>query len=129
MSRKVNDQSAVVGYKNPPEHSQFKPGQSGNPRGRPKGSRNTATMLNEILREKVTVNQGGRRVRMSRLEVMIRTSVRKAVQGDSRAYGNITRWADYCGLVGIDDPPVERASGGVVRVSELENYFTQQDAE
>jgi hypothetical protein len=128
MSRKVNDESAV-GYKNPPEHSQFKPGQSGNPRGRPKGSRNTATMLNEILREMVTVNQGGRRVRMSRLEVMIRTSVRKAVQGDSRAYRNVTQWADYCGLTGADDPPVEHSRGGVVRVSELEDYLAQLDAE
>jgi hypothetical protein len=86
-------------------------------------------MLNEILLEQITVNQGGRRVRMSRLEVMIRTAVRKAVQGDARAYGNITRWADYCGLVGVDDPPVENPGGGVVRVSELDDYLAQQDVE
>ena len=32
-----------VGYRNPPQHTRFKPGQSGNPRGRPRGQRNLTT--------------------------------------------------------------------------------------
>ena len=39
-----------VGYKQPPKHTQFKPGQSGNPKGRPKGTQNLATDLAEELR-------------------------------------------------------------------------------
>ena len=79
-----------VGYGNPPKHSRFKPGQSGNPKGRPSGSKTTATLLKGILLEKVTVSQGSQKKRMPRLEVMIRATMRKAVQGDSRAYRNVT---------------------------------------
>lgn len=126
MSEKTRKQP-TVGYKNPPVHGRFKPGRSGNPRGRPSGSRNTATILNEILLQTISVRQGGRRTRMSRLEIMIRAAVRKAVQGDSRAYRNITQWADYCGLIGVEDSPVEQPTGGVVRVSELESYLAGQE--
>ena len=36
-----------VGYKKPPIHTRFKPGVSGNPKGRPKGTKNLATDLAE----------------------------------------------------------------------------------
>ena len=42
-----------VGYKRPPKHTQFKPGQSGNPRGRGKNTRNFKTDLVEELREQI----------------------------------------------------------------------------
>jgi hypothetical protein len=47
-----------VGYKKPPRHTQFKPGQSGNPRGRPKQSATFADVLTKQLRKKVTVTMG-----------------------------------------------------------------------
>ncbi len=40
-----------VGYRKPPKHTRFKPGQSGNPRGRPKGTKNLKTDLIEELGE------------------------------------------------------------------------------
>ena len=43
--------STKVGYGNPPQHTRFKKGQSGNPRGRPKGTLNLATVLARTLRE------------------------------------------------------------------------------
>ena len=48
-----------VGYCNPPERTRFKLGQSGNPKGRPKGTLNMATVLERALREKVIVNENG----------------------------------------------------------------------
>jgi len=44
-----------VGHGGPPLETRFRPGQSGNPRGRPKGSKNTRTLLQEKLSEKVRV--------------------------------------------------------------------------
>ena len=45
---------AKVGYGCPPVHSQFKPGESGNPSGRAKGSQNLKTLFNKVLDEHLT---------------------------------------------------------------------------
>ena len=45
---------------NPPKHTQFRKGTSGNPRGRPKGSKNLATYLMEAARDQVSATVGGR---------------------------------------------------------------------
>jgi hypothetical protein len=55
----------------PQRASQFQPGTSGNPRGRRKGSRSVGAILNGIMSQKVTVSEGGRTRRVSRLEVML----------------------------------------------------------
>ena len=38
-----------VGYKKPPLHSRFKKGQSGNPRGRPRGAKNFSSVLLSLI--------------------------------------------------------------------------------
>ena len=48
-----------VGYGKPPRAHQFKAGQSGNPKGRPKGAKNEATILDELLNRKIAVRVGG----------------------------------------------------------------------
>ena len=48
-----------VGYGNPPGKSRFKPGQSGNPKGRPKQSGNIALEILAELRQPVTVGENG----------------------------------------------------------------------
>ena len=69
----------------PPTHSRFKPGQSGNPGGRPKGSVNLGSLLAKALNEKVTVTEGGRRRTISKGEVSIKQLVNKAAGGDLRS--------------------------------------------
>ena len=74
-----------VGYSNPPEHTRFKTGHSGNPRGRPKGALNLATVLARTLREKVVINENGKRKTVTKLEVAIAQLVTKATSGDGHA--------------------------------------------
>jgi phage terminase large subunit-like protein len=54
-----------VGYKRPPRHTQFQPGRSGNPAGRPKGLNNLATDVKHMLEVPVIVTEGGRKRRVS----------------------------------------------------------------
>jgi hypothetical protein len=77
--------SRQVGYGNPPESTRFKKGQSGNPKGRRKGSHNVATVLAATLREKVVVNENGTRKTVTKLEAAIKQLVNKAASGDLRA--------------------------------------------
>ena len=74
-----------VGFGKPPRHTQFKPGQSGNPAGRPKGTKNLKTDLEEELRELITVREGGNQKIVSKQRAMLKSLTAKAVQGDPRA--------------------------------------------
>jgi replication-associated recombination protein RarA len=74
-----------IGYCNPPQRTQFKKGHSGNPKGRPKGKRNLATVLEKTLHEKVIINENGRRKTITKLEAAVKQLVNKAASGDLRA--------------------------------------------
>ena len=74
-----------VGYGRPPQATRFQPGRSGNPRGRPKGSRSVGAILKGVMSQKVTVSEGGRVRRVSRVELMLLRLVNDAARGDPRA--------------------------------------------
>ncbi len=74
-----------VGYGRPPLASRFRPGQSGNPRGRPKGARNLNAVLASALGERVAVTENGRRRRITKLEAAIKQIVNRAAAGEARA--------------------------------------------
>jgi hypothetical protein len=75
----------AVGYRRPPKASQFMPGKSGNPMGRPKGSRPVGAILQDIIRQKVTVTENGRTRRIAAIEVMFRRLANDAMRSDPRA--------------------------------------------
>ena len=90
-----------VGYGKPPKRTQFKKGQSGNPKGRPKHTRNLKTDLTKILGQKISVREGDRTSRVSKQEAMLLSLMAKALKGDTRAIGvlvNLVR--DIFGLEG-----------------------------
>lgn len=74
-----------VGYCSPPLHSRFGPGQSGNPRGRPKGSLNFATDLKNTLLAPVALNDGGKPRRVTTQKAALLRLREKALKGDVRA--------------------------------------------
>jgi Family of unknown function (DUF5681) len=75
----------AVGYGRPPKETQFKPGRSGNPKGRPKGPRSIGAILREAIGQKVPVAEGGRTRRLPALEVMLRRLVNEAMRSDPKA--------------------------------------------
>ena len=77
--------SFAVGYGRPPVHSRFKPGKSGNPKGRAKQSRNMRTIVQQVLNEDMQIREGGRLRRMSAMEALVRTTLTRSFKGDPKA--------------------------------------------
>jgi hypothetical protein len=80
-----------VGRGKPPLATRFQKGQSGNPKGRPRGTKNLKTDLMEELRETIVVREGDRTVRMSKQRAMIKTVMNKSLKGDPRAIITLIR--------------------------------------
>ncbi len=83
----AEDDDNKVGYGNPPKHTQFKKGQSGNPKGRQKGSRNFNTDLDEVLKAFMTVSENGKPKKVSAQLAMLMRLREQALNGDPRALG------------------------------------------
>jgi hypothetical protein len=81
--------SLAVGYGRPPLHSRFKPGQSGYPKGRSKGSRNMRTIVRQVLNEKMQIREGGRVRRVPALEALVRTTLARCFAGDQKAVASL----------------------------------------
>ena len=80
----------AVGYGKPPRHGGFQKGRSGNPKGRPKGSKNFATLLTEALDEKVQVTEDGKRRRVTKRGLVVKQLVNKSAAADLRAIKQLT---------------------------------------
>jgi hypothetical protein len=79
------DDDETVGYGRPPKSGQFKPGQSGNPNGRPKGVRNLATNVKRVLSRQITVMERGRKTSMSAAEAILHKYLELAIKGNVKA--------------------------------------------
>jgi hypothetical protein len=71
-----------VGYGRPPLHSRIQPGQKLNPKGRPRGSKNTATLITEEFDKKFSIREGKGFIKCSKREAAIRNLCTKAAVGD-----------------------------------------------
>src|SRR3984893_3415517 len=85
-----------VGKGKPPRHTRFQKGQSGNPTGRPKGSKNVATLLEQVLNERVVVTENGKRKRITKLQAMLKQLANKAASGDHRDIKMLMPLAETC---------------------------------
>ena len=74
-----------VGYGRPPEATQFKPGQSGNPKGRPKGAKSAARMARDALDRLMTVVEDGAKRKITARQLAFRNLAEKAAAGDPKA--------------------------------------------
>jgi hypothetical protein len=96
-----------TGYGKPPRHTQFRKGMSGNPKGRPKGSRNLASIFRRISEEKVQVNGPNGPRYITKLEAGITQLVNRAAKGDLKAVRELIHWKRVFGdLAPQMAPPV-----------------------
>ena len=94
---KVVQMPVRVGYKHPPVHTRFQPGQSGNPSGRAKGSQNFKTLFNQLLTEKIAVREGAGVRKVSKAEAILRTVVVGVLKGDVRHAAMLMKLAEQAG--------------------------------
>ena len=87
----LNDKDQV-GYGRPPKNAQFAKGQSGNPRGRPRGSRSLAAILRQAGNDRVTVTIGGKSTTLSKLEAIAMQMANQAAAGDPKAVHTFLHW-------------------------------------
>jgi hypothetical protein len=82
------DDDKPVGYGNPPEHTRFKKGQSGNPKGRRRKKLELFVWedpIRTLLRRELSVSVNGKLTKMRAFHALLNTLLKKALQGDMRA--------------------------------------------
>jgi hypothetical protein len=107
------DAPGSVGYCRPPVHSRFKPGQSGNPSGRPKGTKNLKTLFNKIFNEQISLREGANVRQVSKAEALLRGVMVSALKGEQRSLATLFRIAEHAGH--FEDEP-SSAINGVPRI-------------
>jgi hypothetical protein len=100
-----------IGYKRPPKATRWRKGQSGNPKGRLKGTRNLTTELGEELAELIPIREQGRSRKVTKQRALIKALTAKALQGDVRAANLIMNLA-------IRPPQAELSDDAAAPVSE-----------
>lgn len=110
-----------VGYGSPPEHSRWTKGQSGNPRGRPKGKLNFATDLAAELSETIQVSEGGKPMRITKQRALLKSLVTSGIKGDVRAAQLMMNWA--AASIDPGDGPTALPPLGADDLKLLKNYL------
>ncbi len=81
----TTDDDDAGGYGRPPKRTRFRKGQSGNPRGRPRGTKNLKTDLQEELLEKIQVRDSKGIQRITKQKALVKSMIAKAIKGDPRS--------------------------------------------
>ncbi len=121
--------SYEVGYCKPPEDTRFKPGQSGNHKGRPRDARNLRTAVREALQEKVEIREGSRTRRISKMDAIIQVTLNKGLKGDPKGLAAIVQLARWTGL--MDEEPDTSANANVSAQDQaiLDDFLVRQGIE
>jgi hypothetical protein len=92
-----------VGYGKPPVHTQFQKGRSGNPKGKPKGRKNTKTMIRDIAFAPIEIQVQGKTQKITAYEATLMKLRQGALSGDFRSAAHILHLAQS-----VDDEAAEK---------------------
>lgn len=96
-----------VGYKKPPKSTQFKKGQSGNPKGRPKLYKSFKEDLLEELQETIITKENGKEKIITKQKGVIKRIMNSALSGNVQAYRIFVHWlSEYCGITYVKDTSI-----------------------
>lgn len=110
----AHDEDYEVGYRKPPKHTQFQPGQSGNRNGRPKAAKKTQkAILEDIASRRVKMSVSGKQVNVTMLEAVYLRLVDGALKGEK---GSIKTFVDLLRENGYFDKMPPGVTYGVMRV-------------
>ena len=119
-----------TGYKNPPKHTQFKPGQSGNPNGRPKGTKNLRTDLAEELAQKITVTEGGHQLIISKQRAMLKSLMARSIKGETAAARALINLIVGLEMVDVKDKQSEPLGPDDLEIlAEFKKRLTRHDSD
>ena len=130
------DSNYEVGFGKPPKHSRFVKGRSGNSKGRPKGSKNLATIFEKVGRERITVTENGRSRKLTKKEAIVLQLTNKSVSGDLKAIRDHLHFSHIYEASEQSAAPVSHDADKTVmasilkriRQSESDNSQTQTDS-
>ena len=112
MSQKLNRPSKpgyAVGYGRPPLSTRFKPGTSGNAKGRPKNSKNLKTLIRQALTAKISIREGSSNRRVSKIEGVVLRQLESALKGEDRAAMAVVKMAMQMGFLEDSDHNADEA--------------------
>lgn len=119
----------VVGYGRPPTHTRFKPGSSGNPRGRPKAAKGLKTLARDVLTTRVPVRTASGERKMHRIEAVLHKTVELAMKGNPRALAEVLKlYASAVPESAVSEaaaPVEELTAGDLAILEELKTSFLQ----
>ncbi len=108
----------AVGYGKPPSEGRFQKGRSGNPKGRPKGSKNLAMIVLKESRQKVRINSSRGTRTVTKAEATVMQVANKSIQGDLRAA------RDFIDLIGRSEESAISGSGSL-QIGELDRQVME----
>jgi len=118
-----------VGYKKPPLHTRFQTGQSGNPKGRLKRSRNLDIMFEEELNAPVKIKEDGRARTVSKKRVFVTQTVHRAIQGDARAAAFVIKMIDKIDSRRADRTEATLSNENLETLLELREIFSSAESQ
>jgi hypothetical protein len=99
----------AVGYGKPPVRSRFRAGISGNPKGRPKNSKNLTTLIRQAMTATISIQEGASTRRVSKIEGVVLRQLQNALKGDDRSAMAVIKMAMQMGFLEDTDNRVEAA--------------------